>query len=130
MTEKHNNFVDNVIKVTKSDSNTVGLALGGSWITKEIDEFSDLDFIIFTNNTIAPNKSEMTKYAEKFGDLLTGFTGEHVGERRLLICLYDNPLLHVDFKFLTPDEFYERIEDPILLWEKDNILSDIISNTK
>jgi hypothetical protein len=31
--------------------------------------------------------------------LLVGFTGEHVGEPRVLICLYGPPVLHVDLKF-------------------------------
>ena len=29
------------------------------------------------------------------------FTGEHVGESRVLICLYGPPLLHVDLKFVS-----------------------------
>ena len=40
--------------------------------------------------------------AERFGDLLAAFTGEHVGEPRLLICLYGPELLHGDLKFVFP----------------------------
>lgn len=126
----HKNFVDNVIQKIKSDENVTGLALGGSWITNEIDEFSDLDLILVTKNKIAPDADKMTRFAETFGDLLNSFTGEHVGEKRLLICLYDNPLLHVDIKFITPDELYERVENPILVWERENILSKIINNSE
>ncbi|MBK7104562.1 MAG: aminoglycoside 6-adenylyltransferase [Ignavibacteriae bacterium] len=126
----HKSFVNNVIDKVKNDENVLGLALGGSWITNEIDEFSDLDFVLVTKNKIAPNKELMTNYAQQFGNLLNAFTGEHVGENRLLICLYDNPLLHVDIKFITPDEFYQRVENPIVVWERENILSNIIKNSE
>jgi hypothetical protein len=53
-----------------------------------------------------------------------------VGESRLLVCLYDNPLLHVDIKFLTLAEFYDRIENPVILFERDNQLTDVIKSTK
>ncbi|MBK8944887.1 MAG: aminoglycoside 6-adenylyltransferase [Ignavibacteriae bacterium] len=126
----HKSFVNNVIDKIKNDENVLGLALGGSWITNEIDEFSDLDFVLVTKNKIAPNKELITNYAQKFGNLLNAFIGEHVGENRLLICLYDEPLLHVDIKFITPDEFYQRVENPIVVWERENILSNIIANSE
>lgn len=53
-----------------------------------------------------------------WGRQLAAFTGEHVGEPRVVICLYDDPLLHVDFKFVTPRELDTRIEDPVVLWER------------
>jgi hypothetical protein len=59
----------------------------------------------------------MLTYARRFGNFLSGFTGEHVGEPRVLICLYDNPLLHVDIKFLTVPEFTKRIENPDILFD-------------
>jgi hypothetical protein len=47
-----------------------------------------------------------------------------------LICLFDNPLLHVDIKFLTLLEFNNRIENPVVLFERNNQLTDIINSTK
>ena len=86
-------FADNAVEVVRNDENTVGLAVAGSWLTNEIDKFSDLDLILVTNEKISADKSKMLNYAKQFGHFLTGFTGEHVGEPRVLICLYDNPLL-------------------------------------
>jgi hypothetical protein len=71
----------------------------------------------------------MKAVANQLGTVLSAFTGEHVGEPRVLICLYGNPLLHVDIKFLTPDEFYHRVENPVVVWERDNQLTTIIENT-
>ena len=109
----HQEFIDKAIKAAKADPLIVGLAVGGSWIGKQTDEFSDIDLVLVTSEPVSDSFDKMHSYAKRFGDLLNAFTGEHVGERRLLICMYDNPLLHVDIKFVTPLEFEQRVEDPI-----------------
>jgi len=116
-------------EILESDDNVIGLAIAGSWLTNEIDEFSDLDLILVTRQRISNDRNLMLDYAKKLGNFVSGFTGEHVGEPRLLICLYDAPLLHVDIKFLTIDEFHVRIENPTLLIDKDKQLEKIISQT-
>jgi predicted nucleotidyltransferase len=123
-------FAYNVKSILEPDENVVGLAVAGSWLTDEIDEFSDLDLILVTNNKISGNKNLMLDYAKKLGNFLSGFTGEHVGEPRVLICLYENPLLHVDIKFLTIEEFHNRIENPFLLIDKNGQLEKVIKNTE
>jgi predicted nucleotidyltransferase len=122
-------FAERATEACKKDANTIGLAVAGSWLTNEIDEFSDLDLILITKEKIAGDKSAMLEYAQRFGELLSGFTGEHVGEPRVLICLYDNPLLHVDIKFLTPDEFHQRIERPVILLDTNDELKNILDQT-
>jgi hypothetical protein len=123
-------FAYKVVEIIKTDSNVIGLAAAGSWITDELDEYSDLDLILITKNKIADDKEKMLEYARSFGNFISGFTGEHVGEPRVLICLYDNPLLHADIKFLTLPEFYDRVENPVILFERDNQLTDVIKSTK
>lgn len=123
-------FAENAKAVLSLDDNVTGLAAGGSWISGQLDKFSDLDLVVVTNNRISGDTSAMLAIAGKLGNLLCGFTGEHVGEPRLLICLYDNPLLHVDLKFLIPDELMIRVEDPVILLDKENLLSNIIQQTK
>jgi predicted nucleotidyltransferase len=123
-------FANNVVEAVRDDENVIGLAVAGSWLTNEIDEFSDLDLILVTKEKISGEKSKMLNYAIQFGDLLSGFTGEHVGEPRVLICLYDNPLLHVDIKFVTVDEFRQRIETPIILLDKHGNLESMLQETE
>jgi predicted nucleotidyltransferase len=123
-------FADNVVKTVRDDEKVIGLAVAGSWLTNEIDEFSDLDLILVTKEKISGNKSKMLNYARKFGHFLSGFTGEHVGEARVLICLYDNPLLHVDIKFLSLDEFGQRIETPVILLDRDGQLKSILEQSQ
>ena len=123
-------FANRAKEILKSDPSVIGLAVAGSWLTNELDEFSDLDLILVTKDKISDNKGKMLEYASQFGQLLTGFTGEHVGEPRVLICLYDDPLLHVDIKFLTIDEFKCRIEQPFILLDTENQLQQILDQTE
>ncbi len=115
-------FADKAKTILEPDDNVIGLAVAGSWLTNEIDEFSDLDLILVTKQKISNDKNLMLDYAKRLGNFLSGFTGEHVGEPTVLICLYDKPLLHVDIKFVTLDEFHSRIETPILLIDKNGQL--------
>jgi hypothetical protein len=123
-------FTNNIKTIVENDETIVGLAVGGSWITKEIDDFSDLDLIIVTREKISDDKTKMFRFAKKAGNLLSAFTGDHVGEARLLICLYDNPLLHVDYKFVTLEEFKTRIETPFILSDKNEELKKALENSK
>lgn len=122
-------FAKKAVKILETDANVVAIAAGGSWISGQIDQYSDLDLIIITREKISASKTIMTGYAQKLGILLSSFTGEHVGEPRLLICLYDQPLLHVDLKFITLDEFKDRIEDPVLLLDKQGAAAEVIRQT-
>lgn len=123
-------FITNVIEHLEQDPDAVGLAAGGSWASGELDDYSDLDLVLITNRKIAPDLDQMQAYAAKLGLLLASFRGDHVGEPRLLIALYESSLLHVDIKFSTPNEFHDRIEDPIILWEREQTLTTIIQQSK
>lgn len=127
---KQREFADKAKTILEPDNNVIGLAVAGSWLTNEIDEFSDLDLILVTKQKISNDKKLMLDYAKRLGNFLSGFTGEHVGEPRVLICLYDNPLLHVDIKFVTLDEFHTRIETPTLLIDKNRQLETAINNSQ
>ena len=122
-------FANSAKIILESDDNVVGLAVGGSWLTDEIDEFSDLDLIMVTKEKISGDKEIMIEYAKRLGNFLSGFTGDHVGEPRLLICLYGDPILHVDIKFLTPGEFHSRVETPVILLDRDGQLGDVIRHS-
>ena len=106
-----------------------GLAIGGSWINNELDEYSDLDLLVITREKITDDKNKMFGYAKLLGHFLSGFTGEHVGEPRLLICLYEHPLLHVDLKFLTMEELAHRVETPTVLFDKTGKIQEILNRS-
>lgn len=126
----HEKFVANVIEKVKSDPGCIGLAAGGSWINNQIDEFSDIDLILITGSSVSHDIQMMHNYAQGFGNLLNAFSGEHVGEKRLLICIYDDPLIHVDIKFITLEELAFRVEDPVVLWDRDGSITGMINGTR
>jgi len=127
----HADFLERALPVWQEDARILAVAAGGSFITREMDEFSDLDLII----AVAPEfflevLKERKQIAGRAGKLLAAFTGEHVGEPRLLICLYSPPLLHVDLKFVALPDAVERVEDPVILWERDHCLTSVLQKTK
>jgi predicted nucleotidyltransferase len=129
--ESHREFLQRSIDLLNNDHRIVGVAAGGSFITNSMDEFSDLDLIIAVEPAhYAEVNVERMKIAASLGKLLAAFTGEHVGEPRVLICLYDVPLLHVDLKFASLDDVAKRVEDPCVLWERDGRLSRALAQQK
>ncbi|MCX6024475.1 MAG: oxalate:formate antiporter, partial [Chloroflexi bacterium] len=116
-------FLARALPRLAQDERLLGVAVGGSWLARRLDKFSDLDLVIAVRNEhFATVMAERQTIAAKLGALLVGFTGEHVGEPRLLICLYDAPLLHVDLKFVAVDSLADRVEDPEVLWGRDGAL--------
>lgn len=126
----HQQFAAQAVSNLRSDNGIIGIAAAGSWITAELDAFSDLDLLIVTKGMVGGDKERMMVYANRLGNLLNGFTGEHVGEPRLLICLYSDPLLHVDLKFVTLEEFGTRIETPVILFDREEQLKNRIEQSK
>lgn len=107
-----------------SDPRLAGVAAGGSYAAGAMDEFSDLDLVVAVEPSAYDEVlRDRQSIAAGLGPLLAAFTGEHVGEPRLLICLYGPPLLHVDLKFVRLSDAVSRVEDPVVLWERDGRLT-------
>lgn len=120
----HQDFIDKAIRLLPNDFRIAGIAAGGSYITNSMDEFSDIDLIIAVYPAyFAQVMAERFEIVSALGKVLAAFTGEHVGEPRLVICLYGPPLLHVDLKFVSLDDIEHRVEGPIVLWERENSIS-------
>lgn len=127
----HKIFIAHTLPRLEEDSRMLGVAAGGSWITKELDEYSDLDLVIVVEDSHYETVlGEMSSIALSLGTCIASFTGEHVGADNLLICLYEDPLLHVDLKFVSLSDFATRIENPEVLWERDGLLTKTIEENK
>ena len=127
----HREFLLRTIERLQSDPRIVGIAAGGSFLTNSMDEFSDLDLVIAVEPAHQDEvMTERMQIAASLGSLLAAFTGEHVGEPRVLICLYEAPLLHVDLKFVSLADAAARVEDPVILWERDGRLSGALAHRK
>ena len=128
--EAHRNFIENSVPRLKDDPRIAGVAVGGSFLLDEIYEFSDLDLVIYIDpshyNDVLVEREAIV---QKMGPLLESFAGEHVGEPRLLICLFGPPLLHIDFKVVSMDDIHDKVEKPTVLWERKTLISSQINLT-
>ena len=128
---RHRTFLERALPLLQADVRLAGVAAGGSFISGEMDEHSDLDLVVVSPPATAREVLEGgPEIARRLGPLLAVFPGDHVGEPRLLICLYGPPLLHVDLKFVSTVELLHRVEDPTILWDRDGALHAAISTSK
>ena len=126
----HKSFLDRALPLLRADSRILGVAAAGSYADGKMDEFSDLDLVIAMEpSSMATITAERHRIAE-LGTPVAAFTGEHVGEPRLLICLYDGEggksPLHVDLKFVSLSDVATRVDDLAVLWERDGRLSQAL----
>lgn len=113
-------LADAVVAAATADPRMLAVVAGGSIATGTSDEHSDLDLVLVcTPEAHQECIAGAKEFAGRLGSLLTAFTGEHVGEPRLLIALYGPPLAHVDLKFVTPEQLHDRVEDGVVLWQRD-----------
>lgn len=116
----HYSFINHLISIIRHDFRVDALLGGGSLVHGGFDEYSDLDFILVIKDEYYDEiQSDKQKFASNIGSLLNAFTGHHVGEPRLLICLYGPPLLHVDLKFITLNMLEHRVENPAILFARE-----------
>src|SRR5215207_6368803 len=108
--------------ILSADRRIHTLLAGGSMVHGGMDEFSDLDLVVVVKDDFYTEVlASRMETARRLGPLLSSFTGEHVGEPRLLICLYGPGLLHIDFKFVTMAVLDRLIERLTVLWSRDKV---------
>ncbi|MCL6710767.1 nucleotidyltransferase domain-containing protein [Pseudomonas sp. R2.Fl] len=115
----HQAFVERVRATVSRDRRLTALLAGGSYVHGGFDRYSDLDFVVVVESGGYPEvMATRRQFAESLGELLSAFSGEHVGEPRLLICLYGPSLLHVDLKFIVADDLDRLVERPSVLFAR------------
>lgn len=116
----HSCFLDRLTARIAQDSRIDALLGAGSLLHGGLDEHSDVDCIVVVRPVdYADVMATRQEFAAELGDLVAAFTGEHVGEPRLLICLYGPAALHVDLKFVRLEDMTEMVERPRVLWARD-----------
>jgi hypothetical protein len=124
-------FIERAVSVLAADPRIVGVAAAGSYADNQMDEFSDVDLVVAVASEPFPSVlTDRHRLVASIGPLLAAFTGEHVGEPGILICLYGPPALHVDFKFIDADTPYRRTENPLILWEREGALTNALRNSE
>ncbi len=127
----HKAFIEKALPILAEDPRIVGIAASGSYADNSLDPYSDLDLVIAVEpdafDAIMPDRLSIVA---GLGDMVAGFTGEHVGEPRVMITLYGPEPLHVDFKFVRVGDATTRVDEPVILWARDARLEQALSQGK
>lgn len=129
--ETHKQLLNKIVQKLQQDSRIAGIGASGSYATDTLDKYSDLDLVI----AIKPEHFEAVMderftIVDSIEGKVAAFTGEHVGEPRLVIALYAPDAVHVDFKFVSLSDAAIRVDETKVLWEQGTLLSDIFKTTE
>ena len=127
----HKELLQGIIEGLSARTDLLGLAIGGSFVSNKMDDYSDLDLKVVAD----PKEWDAVREARKqiatsVGPLISAFTAEHIGVPQMLICLYGDIPTHVDLNFMVPDQLTSRPEDPVVLWDRDGTLHAVLSNSQ
>jgi predicted nucleotidyltransferase len=133
-TDALDTFRTAALKTLSIDPRIEAVLEAGAGATGRADRFSDLDLVLVVADSHYDSVlAEREALAYRLGPLLASFTGEHVGEPRLLICLYAVPegdlLLHVDLKVVRRPDLAERVDDPRVLFDRDGACAGVLAGT-
>lgn len=124
----HKQLLTEIINIFSQDPRIVGIGASGSFTTDSMDKYSDLDLVIAIEPNYLENvMEERFELVSSIEGYVAAFTGEHVGEPRLIIALYAPNAIHVDFKFVSLTDAGVRVDDTQVLWERKTRLSDVLS---
>ncbi|MDR2531151.1 MAG: hypothetical protein LBC65_06390 [Oscillospiraceae bacterium] len=118
-------FINRALPVLRRDARVLGVALGGSYGNREaMDEFSGLDFVVAVNPADMDDvRASMGELAALLGPLLACFPAVHIHMPDLLICMYDDPIIHVDLDFVPADAVLARADQLVVLHERDGAMT-------
>jgi len=122
--EPHRRLLEEMLPRIREDPRIVGVAVAGSLANGHPDEHSDVDLVLAVDDdryeAVLPERLGMIA---SWTSLVAGFTGEHVGEPRVIISIVGPPLLHVDVKFVRCADVGSRVDRLVVLWERDDRVS-------
>lgn len=128
----HQKALTHIVEVLSLDTRICGIAASGSYTSNTMDEYSDLDFVVAIDPDYYEEVlSQRFEILNQFEEMLAAFSGEHVGEPRLIISIFgEQDLVHVDFKFVSLPDAASRVDNTQVLWERDGALTDTLATAK
>ncbi len=131
MKEFAQDFATRVVNEMKNNTGFLGLALTGSYAYGQDDEFSDLDLILVCTDKHYENAlKSMQEFASKLGTLGAAYETKEDDKLDLLSCLYVEPTLHVDLKFVNLKQFSAFRAKTHVLWEWNGALSAAVNRKR
>lgn len=129
--QTHQQLLIKIISEFSQDKRILGIGASGSYASDMMDKYSDLDLIIAINpDDFKSVMVERLTIINKIKGKVAAFTGEHVGEPRLIIALFSPDAVHVDFKFVSLPDAAIRVDDTKVVWERDGLLSGVLARSE
>lgn len=129
--EKHKQLLVKILNAFASDKRICGVGISGSYIYNNMDEYSDLDLVIAIDDQHYESFfSDRFPIIESIEGNIASFSGEHVGEPRLIISLFEPHTIHVDFKIVSISDAPIRVDEVAVLWERNKELSNALKSKK
>ena len=86
----HQQLLSDIIRVLSADKRIDAIGASGSFASNNMDQYSDLDLVIAIEPAfVDAMMAERFELVNAVPGYIQGFTGEHVGEPRLIIALYE-----------------------------------------
>ncbi|OAN11591.1 oxalate:formate antiporter [Photobacterium jeanii] len=124
----HQQLLEQILSVFTQDSRIVGIGASGSFASNTMDKYSDLDLVIAVEPAhFQEVMNQRFDLIDKVEGKVAAFTGEHVGEPRLVIAMFAPDAIHVDFKFVALPDAAVRVDDTQVLWERENRLTQVFA---
>lgn len=123
----HQFLLQRLVDALSQDARFCGIGVSGSYASNTMVQYSDLDLVIAIDPIHYEEVMEQRfQILNQFDDLLAAFTGEHVGEPRLIVSVFgEAEIVHVDFKFVSLPDAAQRVDNTQVVWERGSLLSDI-----
>jgi hypothetical protein len=120
-------FLDRALPYFRQDPRLLGVT--GSRVAHEEEEFSDLELcLVCQPEAFESFVAEGKNLVNGLGSRLVGF---EEGEPHHLVSLFDDPLLHVDLRIVSLNDFFNHPPgEQEILWEKENALSQGIKESR
>ncbi|MGA1838925.1 nucleotidyltransferase domain-containing protein [Herbiconiux sp. 11R-BC] len=110
-----------------ADPRVRGVAVGGSLAAGTADEHSDIDLVVVIEDEDYPQvMAEKRELVAAWAPVLVSFTGEHVGEPRLIIALTAPPLLHVDLTFMRLGDVAGHFAGLRVAWDRTGAVAEAL----
>jgi hypothetical protein len=127
--EPHAKFLELALPKIQADARILGLAIPGGW--NQLDAYSDLNLVVIldSESQAMMTQDEIKGFAESLGRLLAGYAQDDDGEAAGFVCLYEEPLIHVELKLISRSIFAKTATDPLVIWERNGYLSRVLTET-
>lgn len=127
----HESLLTRILETLKDDPRIIAIGASGSFAEDQMDEYSDLDLtLVIEPAQYTRVMKDRFAILDRISGLAARFTGEHVGEPRVVITLFAPDAVHVDFKFVSLDEADRRVDDVVILWENDSRYRDALDRSQ